>query len=288
METKNEATKEKAKVKAKIISYMGKYSLLIILIVLAFIPIMVGLLMNTSFFDGISGSNDGWLGFWGGYLGSIAAILGVYWQMHEENKQWKEDINRERKEKYVAARPFVTMDVNYDHITDTMSTAYFTDKYVKERKLGLFNKDWKTYILRICNLSSSNIYSVRIQIEFHNGRSEFVYINQIKGGKEYQVIANNIDLVFQNRSQEGYKYLPISINMYFYTSKRERAINVFKNTTIPNKKYFDSHPLTDMLRVGYPICNEVYELDNPQAFKQEIQTPMFSKDFVESTKADNR
>lgn len=38
------------------------------------------------------GTNDGWLGFWGGYLGSIIAIGGVYWQVRkqirfEESKQ---------------------------------------------------------------------------------------------------------------------------------------------------------------------------------------------------------
>lgn len=276
------------KIKDGIIKWLRKHSFLIILIVLVFIPIIVALFIDLPFFDKFSGSNDGWLGFWGGYLGSIVAILGVYWQMREENKQWKEDINREKREKYVEVRPFLTMNVNYDCINRATPTAYFTNEYVKERKLALFSGEWRTYILRICNLSSSNLYSVRIKIQFYEKNSESVYINQIESGKEYQIISNNIDHAFQNKSEKGYEFLPTSIEIYFYTEKREKAINMFKNITIPSQKYFEANPLASMSRIGYPLYKELYEIDSPQSFNGKIQNPMFSRYFVESQRVDNK
>ncbi|WP_076657800.1 hypothetical protein [Lactiplantibacillus plantarum] len=45
----------------------------------------------------IAGTNDGWLGFWGGYLGAIITILGVFMQIRSERKSEIEKSNQEKK-----------------------------------------------------------------------------------------------------------------------------------------------------------------------------------------------
>ncbi|MGX6400798.1 hypothetical protein ACWM0Y_07540 [Lactiplantibacillus plantarum] len=65
----------------------------LIVLVIVIIPFGLQLVMaGLSFGIFKIGTNDGWLGFWGGYLGSIIAIGGVYWQVRkqirfEESKQ---------------------------------------------------------------------------------------------------------------------------------------------------------------------------------------------------------
>lgn len=41
----------------------------------------MAILMQTFFANIGGGTDDGWLGFWGGYLGSIVAIFGIYWEV---------------------------------------------------------------------------------------------------------------------------------------------------------------------------------------------------------------
>ena len=43
------------------------------------VPIIINILISLISWG--SGSNDGWLGFWGGYLGALISILGIYFQV---------------------------------------------------------------------------------------------------------------------------------------------------------------------------------------------------------------
>lgn len=60
----------------KILKFIKKHPLLIILIFIV-IPLFISLLMNISIFSLSRGSVEGWLGFWGSYIGGILGALGV-------------------------------------------------------------------------------------------------------------------------------------------------------------------------------------------------------------------
>lgn len=66
-----------------------------ILLTIVIVPFILDYLLNIL----ISGSetNDGWLGFFGGYLGAIITILGVYWQVSKQSKDGKEQLNEQFK-----------------------------------------------------------------------------------------------------------------------------------------------------------------------------------------------
>lgn len=53
-------------------------------------PLLIQVFMVSLFSNIPGGSNDGWLGFWGGYLGAIISIAGVYRSIkvqHEDNQK---------------------------------------------------------------------------------------------------------------------------------------------------------------------------------------------------------
>lgn len=60
-----------------------------------FVPIIINL--SISFISWGSGSNDGWLGFWGGYLGALISVLGIYFQVTKNIEESEK--NREETKK---------------------------------------------------------------------------------------------------------------------------------------------------------------------------------------------
>ncbi|MDO7805774.1 hypothetical protein Q7Q91_12350 [Lactiplantibacillus pentosus] len=85
------------KIKSWILRLKQKPILLVvalILMIVVVIPFFVQLIMYLLSFGIFTiGTNDAWLGFWGGYLGAIIAIGGVYWQV---NKQLSFEKNQQR------------------------------------------------------------------------------------------------------------------------------------------------------------------------------------------------
>ena len=79
--------------------WLKKYGWIILAAIFALIivPGLVQLLMTKVFTTTNGGSNDGWLGFWGGYLGSIIAIVGVYWSVKEQHRDLIESEKRESR-----------------------------------------------------------------------------------------------------------------------------------------------------------------------------------------------
>ncbi|VDG18228.1 hypothetical protein [Lactobacillus plantarum] [Lactiplantibacillus mudanjiangensis] len=67
------------------------FGLAVVAIPVAILYLMDGMLSNVS-----NGTDDGWLGFWGGYLGAIITILGVFIQIRLERKADNERIKAER------------------------------------------------------------------------------------------------------------------------------------------------------------------------------------------------
>lgn len=56
------------------------------------VPIIVGLLLKVPIFDLLPGSVEGWLGFWGGYLGAVLSIFGALWLFNKQSNKDKQEI----------------------------------------------------------------------------------------------------------------------------------------------------------------------------------------------------
>ncbi|KWU38093.1 hypothetical protein AV935_03735 [Levilactobacillus brevis] len=87
-------------------------------------PLIMAFLMQTTFRSFGGGTDDGWLGFWGGYLGSIIAIMGIYLQISSERNQSKKaakeqvdlltkQLNNEKENQYRQERPFFLVSKEY-------------------------------------------------------------------------------------------------------------------------------------------------------------------------------
>lgn len=82
--------------------------------------LIINFAMDLAPFDSLSNADDSaWLGFWGGYLGSIVAVGGVYWQ-----------VNREKEENIKAARPIFTImyDDNFGMKINGKLKSYVSDE----------------------------------------------------------------------------------------------------------------------------------------------------------------
>jgi len=124
------------------------------------------------------GTNDGWLGFWGGYLGAIIAIGGIYWQMSQQKKQ---EIVKARPIFYVGDRRALNKNEKvYYNATgqqweDEKSFVKNVDlMFIKDLKNGsqFFSTKlrYRPSLLSISNLSKNDAYSCVIKIKYHFGR----------------------------------------------------------------------------------------------------------------------
>ncbi|MDT6980181.1 hypothetical protein [Levilactobacillus zymae] len=77
---------------------------IVLVLVIIGIPFLVQSLMTGTFASTGGGSNDGWLGFWGGYLGAAITVLGVYIQLRIQFGDKKRDF---RPELYFSYRFYV-------------------------------------------------------------------------------------------------------------------------------------------------------------------------------------
>lgn len=68
-----------------------KKTLFLIAVFALVIPLIMGMLMHVINVNFIDGSSDGWLGFWGGYLGTMFSIfVGMYISFQEAQKSAEE------------------------------------------------------------------------------------------------------------------------------------------------------------------------------------------------------
>ncbi|MCY9807046.1 hypothetical protein OXT66_05710 [Lentilactobacillus senioris] len=167
------------------------------------IPMIVEAFMLSGLFDGATGKGSDWLGFWGGYLGAIVSIGGVYWslrlqfehdnknlqkQIKENQKEFKTQLNENHRIERYGARPdfIVQYDVfnvnaiqdwnylyinNYDEIQ--------TEDFIKKHSIGTllsinavsgFKESLPTYVkaIKITNQSDRAILNVKVTISISN------------------------------------------------------------------------------------------------------------------------
>lgn len=68
-----------------------------LLVTLVLIPLFIQVLINWDTMN--NGSDDGWLGFWGGYLGSIIGVVGALIVIQIQLSNDKERFDKETKAK---------------------------------------------------------------------------------------------------------------------------------------------------------------------------------------------
>ena len=120
--------------------------------------IIINFGMNWWLFDELgNGSDDGWLGFWGGFLGAILAIAGVWWQTNKTIKNEKE-LMFSQKRPYIVIRE---SKISNDEISSI---------YVKKKYSPYENEP----VIIIKNLSNKPMFSVKFVIQYDDKKEEIV------------------------------------------------------------------------------------------------------------------
>lgn len=185
-------------------------------IILLFIPAIaeIGLfIFNVNIF-----SNDGWLGFWGSYLGAIFAVAGVWWQTNKTIKNEKELM-------YSDARPFFNLTI--ERKVPELGNLYVCEKS-SEIKVGK-----KNIYLKINNFSNKLMMKVVLKIYTENKKNDQINIGRIEGGKSIQIATSQFfDINNKNLNDKEFDKIKPDmkeIYVYFTTEKRERVRLSFRN-----------------------------------------------------------
>ncbi|WP_192943963.1 hypothetical protein [Ligilactobacillus agilis] len=137
---------------------------------LMLVPILVGVGMLVPMLNLSNGSNDGWLGFWGGYLGSIIAIAGVWWQTNKTIKNEKELMFSQK-------RPYIVIQESI------IQNAKVSDVYVKKNHVGYEDEP----VIIIKNLSNNPMFSVKLVFQYDNKKEDIV-IDRINGNSNIGIV----------------------------------------------------------------------------------------------------
>lgn len=204
---------------------------LLILIVLILIPIILAIFLNTPFFDKVVGSNDGWLGFWGGYLGAIFAVSGVYLQIEKEKK-----IALRNSRPVFAILYDQTVPQSIDlKIKSFVSQEFYIDnvKRVSGEKDKFGNLLDLGYPIKIENPSTNPMLFVNITVKYkdtfnNHSDKECFSISRINAGEIVQCIPFIYGYegrkITNKNGNELNKFTPIvkTLDIEFTTSKGER------------------------------------------------------------------
>ncbi|WP_369957360.1 hypothetical protein [Levilactobacillus brevis] len=223
------------------------------------------------------GSNDGWLGFWGTYVGSVLAFGGIYWQvltsikeerkisnasLEEQKKQNEIDRNEEKEISFSHSRPFFLPRQYCGDIGKFTGTLY-ADKCggVKDHNL----KNYVT-ILSINNVSNKPMFAVEIIATFLDGSEKTVKIARISDAEEKRIIFAKDDSNYCSNKI-------VDLKIFFTTEVREKILLVFRND-----KSEGNTSLT-YIASEKKLENKICELKNENPFKN-----YDTSDFVDAKK----
>lgn len=162
-------------IRKKIINLVDKHPYKAFFGVILLIPLVVQffLWVTSALNIFVTASNDGWLGFWGSYLGSIVAIGGVYWQVNRQSRQdriaqrksFQFEINQSAKQ----CRPRFILQVVDLHL---FGKKYYlndgrrsqTDQFVKWVEELHKNGNDEFTVLKIENVGNEAIINARLKM----------------------------------------------------------------------------------------------------------------------------
>ncbi|WP_034990366.1 hypothetical protein [Ligilactobacillus salivarius] len=143
------------------------------------IMIIINFGMNWWIFDELgNGSDDGWLGFWGGFLGAILAVVGVWWQTNKTIKNEKELMFSQKRPYIIIQESSVR---NLAEIKDIFSSKNHT-AYADEP------------VIVIKNLSNNPMFSVKLVFQYDNKKEDIV-IDRIDPNSNIGIIINSDNII---------------------------------------------------------------------------------------------
>lgn len=158
---------------------------LLIMSIVLLIMIIINFGMDWCIFDKFgNGSDDGWLGFWGGFLGAIFAVVGVWWQTNKT-------ITNEKELMFSQKRPYIVIRENSTR-NDEMLSIYVKKKY------ELYGNE---PIITLKNLSNNPMFSVKLVVQYDNKKEEFV-IDRIEANSNIGIVINS-EIISERLKQLG-------------------------------------------------------------------------------------
>lgn len=206
--------------------------------------LVINFLMDFGWFKSVGhGSDDGWLGFWGGYLGSIIAVSGVYWQVREE-------IRNGKMEQYKEARPIFMLDImdnskycgkegpiNYN-IKPVEFPAYISEKCCKECKyrFAWCNKDLRMGLpyIQLKNISNNPMLAIKAKLIWENDTEESFIVNRLDANSNMSLLNIYTYKYYCKTQLEKIPALRIKpdileyVELYYLTSRNEKIFMKFK------------------------------------------------------------
>lgn len=232
---------------------MKKFENLEWVIIPVLIPAIVEVVLSS--FNVNIFSNDGWLGFWGSYLGAIFAVVGVWWQTNKTIKNEKELI-------FSNARPFFNLTVERDIL-------HFGKLYVtSNEEIGLGRK---VIYLKIDNFSNKLMMKVMLKIHTKDGDTDKISIRRIEGGESIQIATSWTHSIYKmNITDSEFDKLDLEIKeicVYFTTEKGERLKLYFQNID-ENIKNIDSKKIVESNATENNLNKLNEEYGNNEVFKE--------------------
>ena len=220
------------------------------------IMIIINFGMDWCIFDKLgNGSDDGWLGFWGGFLGAIFAVVGVWWQTNKT-------ITNEKELMFSNAHPFFNLTVERD-------TLNFGKLYVtSDEEIGLGRK---VIYLKIDNFSNKLMMKVVLKIYTKDGQTDKISIGRIEGGESIQIAPSwTHDIYKMSITDSKFNELDLKIKeicVYFTTEKGERLKLYFQNIN-GNIENIDSEKIVESNATKNNLNKLNEEYSNNEVFKE--------------------
>ncbi|WP_056978146.1 hypothetical protein [Lentilactobacillus senioris] len=248
-----------------------KIGLLFSFIGFVIIPFLVLLgehFLNFGWFS--EADNGAWLGFWGGYLGAILSIGGVYWslkvQIENNNELFRKQLNEDRRRIRENDRPdfliqFDVFDVNsvedfHNVIINNHSRQ--TDNFLKtNKKLGKHEKLFLSS-LKIENTSDKDATNISVEL-INNSDGIHPFIERV----QIPIIrAHNYIYYIPRSTIETSGHNPNVINIWVST-KYENLYYQYHNLESTNYwEVISDEPISD---VDYPEDTSLK--DSPRKFE---------------------
>ncbi|KZU26966.1 prophage Lp1 protein 35 [Lactiplantibacillus plantarum] len=216
-------------IKKTIEKYARKHPLRMILwlglLIIVIVPLGLQLVMWLLSFGMFNiGTDDGWLGFWGGYLGALIAIGGVYWSV---NKQLISD----KESTYRVSRPFFIVNLeklkSLGELKKKASEVYVSKDVTDTKKANS--------AMCINNVSSKNMYAVKVIVEYEKSEKS---LDDKEGQSGSQTDTQKKDL-FKNMFK------------YFVDTQNSKLEFYKKNSKIPKKNPNVSEDEMENLKASY-------------------------------------
>ncbi len=225
--------------------------------------LIINFTMDLSLFDSLSNADDSaWLGFWGGYLGAIISIGGLYWQTNKQIKleiknrkettrrqdqqiqqqeaNRNEDIERQRDQYYNEARAIFAINVARGIDQSKIPHNYMSSQC--EEIDGNLGTNWPLGIenlplLKIDNFSDNPMLAVKVVLFDKNKQiADEFYINRINSVDTAKLIStftvNWYEKYIVGTSENFLgKYDPNNyiskIKLFYTTNKGEQVLKEF-------------------------------------------------------------